>query len=685
MLPTSVVDRFGNWVTYTWSNDEFARLLSVSAGPLNGAAEQTITLTYNANGHVTAVSDGTRVWNYVYTSSTDATPLGGEYTFDSLTQVTLPDQTKWLYNLGSIDAQQPVCYFDPQIDPNSPEHYWGCWGGGDIQQIFLGGQVTHPSGAVIDYTFSNRYQYSVMTNTSYPLGLISKKITGPGLSAATWKFNFMESKEQAKADCQANNCPSELAVDQLNPDNSIIRRVFGIGPADQTVLLSTLEGSIGANGGGSPTITTGTAFEADALAGVAPDVGAVPTWYRKTTNTYAGTDSGQQYRVRVGVNPIYDGIMASTYASERRLPVVRRDMTQQGVVFTTLTTSFNAYARPLATTRSNAGSAGGNNSRTDLNEYYDDTALWVLQQPSKLTTNGIVVSETTYGASTALPVSTSSYGATPSTIAYNPNGTVASVTDGRGKTTQLSGWTRGTPQTITYPTGATESAVVNAIGNLTKTTDELGTDTTYSYDLLGRLNGIGYPTADTVAWNPLARTFAAVAAAEYGIPAGHWKQTVKTGTAAAGYDQSTTFYDGRWQPVLTLIEDTALSGSKSFVVRRFDAMGRQTFASYPVSAANVGDALPGTVTEYDALGRVVRVKQDSDAAAVLTTSTSYLSGFQTQITNPRGYNATTSYQLFDAPSTEAPVSISAPEGVSTTIVRDVFGKPLSITRSGPGG
>ena len=36
-----------------------------------------------------------------------------------------------------------------------------------------------------------------------------------------------------------------------------------------------------------------------------------------------------------------------------------------------------------------------------------------------------------------------------------------------------------------------------------------------------------------------------VAAAEYGIPAGHWRQTVSTGNA-----RKISYYDARWQPLI---------------------------------------------------------------------------------------------------------------------------------------
>jgi hypothetical protein len=66
-------------------------------------------------------------------------------------------------------------------------------------------------------------------------------------------------------------------------------------------------------------------------------------------------------------------------------------------------------------------------------------------------------------------------------------------------------------------------------------------------------------------------------------------------------------------------------------------------------------------------------------------TTEYLTGFITRVTNPRGFKTSTRYQVYDAPSTDFPIQIDAPQGQQTVIVRDVFGKPLTINRNGPGG
>ena len=273
----------------------------------------------------------------------------------------------------------------------------------------------------------------------------------------------------------------------------------------------------------------------------------------------------------------------------------------------------------------------------------------MLGQVATVSTSGMQAIRTDYDSSSALPKATYSFGFLQRTLGYNADGTLASVKDGLNNTIALSSWYRGVPQTISYPTAVQQSALVNGDGTIASTTDELGYTSSYSYDAMGRLKKVTYPTGDTnyggtaIAWNASNRTFAAVATAEYGLPAGHWTLTEQTGNG-----KTTTFFDAQWRPVLVLTQDSGNAASKSFVVNRYDTSGRVIFASYPVaSLTSITDTLTGMSTTYDALGRPTQVRQDSELG-VLTTTTDYL-GFQTRVTNPRGYQTTTSFQVFDTP------------------------------------
>lgn len=105
------------------------------------------------------------------------------------------------------------------------------------------------------------------------------------------------------------------------------------------------------------------------------------------------------------------------------------------------------------------------------------------------------------------------------------------------------------------------------------------------------------------------------------------------------------------------------------------------FASYPSNASNAAN---GTWNEYDALDRPTSVAQDSELG-LLVTRTAYLDGFKRQTTDPKGRKQTQWFQAYDTPSYDWPVRVDQPEGVSTNILRDEFGKPKEINRGGPAG
>lgn len=194
------------------------------------------------------------------------------------------------------------------------------------------------------------------------------------------------------------------------------------------------------------------------------------------------------------------------------------------------------------------------------------------------------------------------------------------------------------------------------------------------------MTNIAYPAGDTVNWYPTSISYDFVTTPERGIAANHWRRTAITGN-----DDDVTYYDAMLRP---LLDDTSINGSAGSditVAKAFDWRGLNTFKSYPVSGApDLSLVTTGIHQAYDTLGRLTQVQQDSELGT-LTSTTAYLPGAAVQVTDPRGNVTTTHYQVFDEPSTAAPIRVEAPEGVTQTIVRDLYGKPLSITQSGPYG
>jgi hypothetical protein len=384
---------------------------------------------------------------------------------------------------------------------------------------------------------------------------------------------------------------------------------------------------------------------------------------------------------------------------EMQLPRRGGDVLQDGVTFRWWvvdgcggTLCFDAFARPLAVRRTDSLGA----SKLEATWLHDDKLHWTLGQVARTTTDGIETRRTQFDATTALPVRTHVFGALAHAWTYHANGRVATVADGNGHVTHYARWERGIPQRIHHPAtpdapfGTVENHEVGRTGLVEHVTDADGQRTCFEHDAMGRVAKITYPSeklageCDESTWAPTTIRHSHGHAAAYGVPAGHWRRTTSIGTG-----RHMVLLDALWRPVVEQWMDFAdPEGTRTEVFLRYDASGRLAFRSHPLQAdAHVvftHAALKGTHTSYDGLGRVVRVEEDSELGK-LVTKTEYLVNGQVRVTDPRGHATTTTYRFFDGADGALPVRIQQPEGVRTDIVRDVFGKPTSVTRSGPRG
>ena len=343
-------------------------------------------------------------------------------------------------------------------------------------------------------------------------------------------------------------------------------------------------------------------------------------------------------------------------------------------------------------------------TRSEIITYHDNTARWVLGQIAQVTcvaptsalpagcgASGTVMSDTTYDPTYALPLTSRSFGKLQQTLTYDTTsivasgqlGTLRTVADGNNNITTLSNWKRGIPQTIQYPAtpespgGAAQSAIVDNNGWIASVTDENGFTTSYGYDLMGRLASIVYPTGDTTLWNNWNAYFRPLNASDWkppGVVAGQWHRV-----EWKEHDRKITYYDAMWRPILQHVyDDTNTTGTMSAASTEYDLSGRVAFRSYPSSS--IIPAASGFWTTYDALDRVTSIKQDSEHGQLITT-TEYLQGFQTQVTNPKGKQTLSVYRAYDIPNYDQPHGISELGGDRhTEIYRDIFGKPYQVRR-----
>ncbi|WP_426075172.1 RHS repeat domain-containing protein [Janthinobacterium sp. DSP2-3-3] len=496
-------------------------------------------------------------------------------------------------------------------------------------------------------------QYLRYTRYYDVYSLTEKVIAGPAVSTQSWKYFY--GQPNASWDDAGNVADSKI-VNVKGPDNDVTRYTFGNRfQRNEGQLLKTEFGLVDlqAESGGTP-------------------LRSVETRYRQP-------DSANPYPEYAGISDQWrgDGLMSSRF-----LPVDQRITEQQGVSFVwevaNGASGYDHFARPLSVVRS----SGLGYSRGETTTYYDNFSLWVLGQVATVTDDatGKVMISNTYNTHASLETR-SSFGKLDTSLTYyDADGTLATRSDGKGQTITYLNYKRGVAQTAIYPDGNAETAVVSDIGLITSTTNAAGFTTRYGYDATGRLNLITQPEGDSVGWYPTTLTFEQVWTAEYGIAAGHWRQTVITGNA-----RTVNYYDAIWRPVMTRIYDSAQElATRKVVARSFNANGQVTFESYPQrDIDDIGTAVTGVSTTYDALGRVAESAASSELGQ-LNTRNEYVDGFRRVSFDASGNATVFLFHALDQPSEAAAYQIWPSDHLVIEIQRDGYGKPVSVARGGDG-
>jgi len=659
LMVSKVQDRFGNTVNYSY--DSNGNLTSIQADDgrqvtLNyvqwqapasdpGPASPATTYTSFRISSITLQpsSGAPRTWNYSYSS---------DPTIPRLTGVQLPDGSSWSFNMGGLPAAEP----DMVID----------YGGADTCSYTLypnsglsgSATLTHPSGLVGTFSIKTivrgrSYVPEVCNGTTpgrrprvYAESAIQQKMfSGAGMANQTWNYSYSAPNESWNKDCSAG-CTSTVTTDVVDPSGNGTRYTFSNRYDATESLLQQTDYYTGAVGG---------------------------TLLRSAVTAYANPTGGPW--------PAMLGSSTQVVVNDAQLgeliPVSQQTLQQDGDTYVWLAEAFNAYAQVTKTKRYN--SIAGQAAIEEQTSYLNDLPHWVLglpQETDNLTT-GETESINTYDLSNVTLQSRSRFGQTLMSYAFDGQGQLASFTDPNSHTTTLSNYKRGIPQTIGYPDNTSQSLAVDDFGQISSITDQAGSTTSYSYDSIGRITGITYPTGDEVAWYPKSFSYAYVTGAERGIGGGHWRRITTKGNAV-----TTTYFDVMLHPILS---DASISGTANSDISTrtdYDWKGQKTFASYPVSGApDLGSIGSGVSSVYDALGRLTQTQQPSELGT-LTTATAYLSGARKQVTDPKGYVTTTSYQVFDQPGYDAVIQVQAPEGISQAVARDLYGNPLTITQSG---
>jgi RHS repeat-associated protein len=657
---TRVEDRFGNWVAYDYDPANPRRLRTITSN--DGVS---VALAYGNNGKITSITSGVQTWQYQYTDASNG----------SLAAVVQPDGSRWTFQYGDMYwllQQQRVVWADcdPVLPPTDRTeaitigHPAGATGVFRFKKLLHGTDRT-PGVCVPNESQPTKPALSLIPAVYKAASLISKQVSGPGLTPQTWTYVYQPSWSWSPSgyadDCTPPiqcNATSETRV--TGPDGVVTRSVFG----------------------NDYWRTAGQLQRVDIIDGA--------TVVQSTVYAYLPDAVGQNFPDRAGWDP---NARSNRLETELNRPQRSVSVTREGVAYTSEVSvclgqayCFDTYLRPTQIVKSNTLG----HSRTDATTYRDDLATWVMGQVLRQTNVDTqrVEAETEYNAQ-SLPWRVYAFGKLQSTLTYNTGGSLASVADGRGHTTLLTNWKRGIPQQIQYPptpeapTGAIESATVDDNGRVTATTNEIGAKTCYGYDAMGRVSSVVYPSetqpgvCDISRWSTVSMSFQQVNADEYGLPAGHWRAS-----RYVGNQHTHTYYDALWRPVLEETYDASnVAGTLSQSVKRYDSGGRLSFVSYPQRGiVNPQAVTQGSRTFYDALDRTTRVEQDSESG-VLATTTEYLAGLQVRTTNPRNQQTTTSFMAWDQPGYDVPILSQQPEGKIIQIGRHPqFGWPLTLTQ-----
>lgn len=326
LYATEVTDRFGNWVRYSYDQNNPTRLTRIASSD-----RRQIDIQYSGSKAVSA-TDGTRTIRYAYGNR-------GE-----LAAVTLPDGTQWKFGLFSLT---PPGLGLPNTDIECDD------GSSQIRPERPTGWVIHPAGAKLE-VFTRWVAFERTSapgdclpvnghlTMAYPpysinLAVVEKRITSPTLPTTNstspntlrWVFDYSDVYAASYPDAATFRLTSVT-----EPDLSITRHRFGnTWMVNEGLLLSVEKGW-----------SNGSAL-------------------RTTSYNYRGA-SGQAYPEIIGIPSSFERL------GNYNLPIDNVTISQQGQRFiwkvAPSPAGFDDLARPLDATRSGTGG-----TRQELTTYYD--------------------------------------------------------------------------------------------------------------------------------------------------------------------------------------------------------------------------------------------------------------------------------------------------------------------------
>ncbi len=490
-------------------------------------------------------------------------------------------------------------------------------------------QMVYPHGASVDYT----YQYVAFDPGSSlkTTAVLSKSVTGEAVTNGQWQFAFAP---HSRAYTTSDGFTLRYDVTTVTAPDALYRYVhYGkdfAGLPDGTQLFIR-PGFVGLLAFKETYSRANVLLEKRAYTWGSRLISEENFWhgaaYRSwwvEENTYAPVPMGEGYNQDAGVN-------------------------NTGYQHIKLYFNHDAYGNPGGIyEKSNIVTQL---SRQTLFTYRNDVSRWILGLPLTETyqtvqspedASPITVGQVTRTYYSHGKLQTEHRFGVVTEFRYTTAGDLASVEDARGFDREYSNYRRGIARREELPESVVLLREVNATGTLQSETNGRGFTTSYTYDSLNRLNGIDYPTnADvTIAYD-----------AQGGV-----SRRVLT----RNQYRQTELINDFGQTIRTERSDQQ-SGATIYKTLSFDALGRQTFVSYP-------NDIIGLKTTYDPLGRISST-QHPDSQSVR-----YTYDDQTVVVlNERNAHSRYVYLIFGVDdSKQEPALIVQNYDVATIIDRDAF-------------
>ncbi|MEL7487671.1 MAG: hypothetical protein AAGJ87_10720, partial [Pseudomonadota bacterium] len=621
-----IEDPNGNWVEFDWTNGRLESIHS-NDGRLIDIVHDT------ANGTISSVVANGRSWSFTYYKPSPS------HLYHSLTDVILPDGRRWSFDLEpqKINGPSYTCWAPPAVPEfHSVTNPNGVVGVFELN-YFKNGVSGVPQSLVVPPTERSQNPLS-FTDTcddyrvplsSVAKSVVTKTVTGPGFTDQVWRYEYEAGNGYTDAAGQegpAYDWKKRTVIDPLGDKTD-----YYYNRRHQHALEGLLVKEERRDGG-SGAILESTTF--DYITG--PNMGdstvdfayAPPkTWDRpiRMRTTSRGSDV---YNTRYTYN-------------------------------TNLNSSSYSFGSPTKTESwSNIVSA----MRVTDTTYEHNTAKWILSQPKTVTRNGKLF-DTYHYDGLGQVTQHDRFGALYKRYEYKTDGTLDRVFDALNRRTYLGYYKRGIPERILRPDDVWLYRTVDDNGWVTSQTNARGYTTNYEYNSVGWLTKIDRPSP----WS------------DTNISYQHHSGGVNQ-TAVRGPKETKTYHDGLMRPIRYREWAQSNGGGLFYVSTSYDALGRETFKSFP---STQWSSTTGVETTYDALGRVTQTRET--VAPNATTTTAYLTDNRVRITDPEGDQTTTTRSGYGSPDDGNVTLIQQPEGVTTAMTYDIYGNILTARQYGSSG